>query len=191
MNTNPTDPRNVRLNIKQITVSALLAAVAIIIPVFMPIKITLEPIFSATFASHVPGILALFIGPYAVIGTAIGSALGFFQVLGPWVAARAFLHLIFGLVGYYIAKRYYNVFLIMLVAGVVHAASEMLVGLASLPFVTIPATGALRYILVTIGAGTFIHHCIDFAIVLVIYKPLQMAGILPLKLNYTKFRIHE
>ncbi len=179
------------LDMKKITVSALLTAIAMIIPMYMPFKLVLEPIFSATFAAHVPGILALFIGPAAVIGTAIGSALGFFMALAnPWVSARALLHLVFGLMGYYLAKREYNVFLILFLTGLVHAASEMLVGLTSLPFITTPEAGIARYILITVGLGTFIHHCIDFAIVLVIYTPLHKAGVLPLPLNYTCLRVH-
>ena len=179
------------LNIKKITMSALLTAIAMIIPMYMPFKIVLEPIFSATFAAHVPGILALFIGPSAVIGTAIGSALGFFMALGnPWVSARAFVHLAFGLFGYYMAKKEYNVFLILFLTGLVHAGSEMLVGLVSLAVIEAPASIA-EYILVTVGLGTFIHHCIDFAIVLIIYTPLYKAKALPLAINYKSFRKHS
>ncbi len=175
------------MDVKKLTVSALLTAIAILIPMVMPIKIRVEPIFSATLAAHVPGILAMFIGPFAVVGTAIGSAIGFFQ-LGPWVAARAFMHLLFGLCGYYMIKKNYNIFFVILLTGVIHAVSEMVVGLVSLPFVTVPASGVLMYILATIGLGTFIHHCIDFAIVMVIYKPLQAAKILPGPLTYKKFK---
>lgn len=177
-----------RVNIRSLTVAALLTAIALLIPMVMPFKLVLEPIFSATFAAHVPGILAMFIGPFAVVGTAVGSALGFFQMLGPWVAARAFMHLFFGLCGYYLVKKRYNVVLIALLSGLVHAASEMIVGLISLPFITVPASGALFYILLTVGLGTFIHHCIDFIIVMVIYKPLEKAGIMPFKLNFKKIK---
>ncbi len=177
-----------KMDVKSITVSALLTAIAMIIPMYMPFKLVLEPIFSATFAAHVPGIMALFVGPGAVIGTAIGSAFGFFTALGnPWVSARAFVHLFFGLAGYYMAKREYNVFLILFLTGLIHAAAEMLVGLISLPFIEMPAS-VLNYILVTVGAGTFIHHCIDFIIVLVIYTPLYKAKVLPFALNYNKLK---
>ncbi len=190
MNTNL--QTNAKTDVKSITVSALLTAIAILIPMYMPFKIVLEPVFSATFASHVPGILALFVGPAAVVGTAIGSALGFFAALGnPWVAARAFMHLFFGLAGYALAKRRYNIFLIIGITALLHAACEMLVGLTSIPFITAPSSGFAWYILITIGLGTIIHHCIDFAIVLLIYKPLQKAKILPFPLNYKQFRVKE
>lgn len=188
MNTNMRT--NTRMDIKSITVSALLTAIAILIPMYMPFKIVLEPVFSATFASHVPGILALFVGPAAVVGTAIGSALGFFAALGnPWVSARALMHLVFGLVGYAMAKRRYNIFFIIGLTALFHAGCEMLVGLTSIPFITTPESGFMWYILITIGLGTVIHHCIDFAIVLLIYKPLQKAKVLPFALNYRHFRV--
>ena len=155
----------------------------------MPIKIKLEPIFSATLAAHVPGILAMFVGPFAVVGTAIGSAIGFFNVLGPWVAARAFMHLLFGLCGYYLLKRNYNFFFVVLVTGLIHAVSEMLVGVTSLPFVPLPeGTNAAWNILITIGLGTFLHHCIDFVIAFAVYKPLQAAKIISMPLTYKKFK---
>lgn len=176
-------------NAKDIAISALLTALAILIPILMPFKIVLEPIFSATLASHVPGILAMFIGPFAVIGTAIGSAIGFiFCGLGPWVAARAFMHLVFGLAGFRLLKKNYNIFLTIFVTGILHAACEMAVGLISIPFIVTPARGALFYIIVTIGCGTFIHHCIDFAISLVILGALKSAKLFSGTVNYKSLK---
>ena len=171
------------LNAKDIAIAALLTAMALLIPIFMPIKIVLEPVFSATFAAHVPGILAMFVGPFAVIGTALGSALGFMS-LGPWVSARAFMHLVFGLTGYNLIKKKYNIFLVIPVTGLIHALCEMLVGLISIPFVVTPAKGVLFYILVTIGCGTFIHHCLDFVISLVILGALKSAKLFSGTVNY-------
>lgn len=176
-----------KFSAKDISIAALLTALALLIPMFMPIKLVLEPIFSATFASHVPGILAMFTGPFAVIGTAIGSALGFFS-LGPWVSARAIMHLVFGLVGYNMLKKNYNIFLVLFLTGLIHAASEMLVGLISIPFVVTPAKGVLFHILVTVGLGTFIHHIIDFAISLVIFGALKSAKLLKLNINFKSLK---
>ena len=178
-----------RVSTKDIAIAALLTALAILIPLMMPIKLVVEPIFSATFAAHVPGILSMFIGPFAVIGTALGSAAGFMMNgLGPWVAARAFMHLFFGLVGYKMLSKNYNVFLIAILTGLLHAASEMLVGLVSLPFIATPASGALFYILVTIGCGTFIHHAIDFVISGIILGALKSAKLVNSELNYKTFK---
>jgi len=176
-----------KLSAKDISIAALLTALALAIPLFMPIKLVLEPIFSATFASHVPGILSMFVGPFAVIGTAVGSALGFIQ-LGPWVALRALSHMIFGLFGYKMLEKKWNVFLVLVLTGLLHATAEMIVGLISIPFITTPAGGLLKYIIITIGCGTFIHHCIDFVISLVIYYALKSARLLSTEVNFKSIK---
>lgn len=177
----------IRYSAKDISIAALLTALALMIPIIMPIKIVLEPIFSATFAAHVPGILSMFVGPFAVVGTAIGSAIGF-MTLSPWVAARAFMHLFFGIAGNKMIKNNYNIFWIILLTGIIHAVSEMIVGLISLPFVVTPSSGILFYILVTIGCGTFIHHCIDFAISLIVLGALKSAKLISGTVNYKSFK---
>jgi len=176
-----------KFNAKDISIAALLTALALAIPLFMPIKLVLEPIFSATFASHVPGILSMFVGPFAVIGTAVGSALGFIQ-LGPWVAFRALSHMIFGLFGCKMIEKKWNVFLVLVLTGLLHAAAEMIVGLISVPFIVTPAGGLLKYIIITIGLGTFIHHCIDFVISLVIFYALKSARLLKTEVNFKSIK---
>lgn len=177
-----------RFSAKDISIAAMLAALALLIPMIMPFKLVLEPIFSATFAAHVPGILAMFVGPFAVIGTAVGSAIGFGLTINIWVAMRAFMHLFFGLLGYRLLKKNYNIFLVILLTGITHAASEMLVGLVSLPFVVTPSNGILFYLLITVGLGTFIHHCIDFAISFVILGALKSARLISGNLNYKSLK---
>ncbi len=170
-------------NVKDISIAALLTALALAIPLFMPIKLVLEPIFSATFAAHVPGILSMFVGPFAVIGTAVGSALGFLQ-LGPWVSLRAFSHIIFGLLGYKMLNKNWNILLTTVLTGLIHAACEMVVGLISIPFIVMPEGGILKYIIITVGCGTFIHHCIDFAISVIILYALKSARLLRTDINF-------
>lgn len=178
-----------KFSAKDIAIAALLTALSILIPLLMPFKIVLEPIFSATLASHVPGILSMFVGPFAVVGTAIGSAIGFSICgLGPWVAARAFLHLLFGLIGYKMLQKNYNILLIVVMTGITHALSEMLVGLISLPFIATPNSGALFYIIVTIGLGTLIHHLIDFAVSLIVLGALKSAKLISGSVNYKTFK---
>ncbi len=176
-----------RISTKDIAIAALLTALALAIPLFMPIKLVLEPIFSATFASHVPGILSMFVGPFAVIGTAVGSALGFIQ-LGPWVSLRAFSHIIFGLLGCRMLSKKWNIFLVLLLTSLLHAGAEMIVGLISIPFIVTPAGGLLKYIIITIGCGTLIHHCIDFAISVVIIYALKSARLLKTDINYKSLK---
>ena len=177
-----------KFSAKDISVAAMLTALALLIPMIMPFKLVLEPVFSATFAAHVPGILAMFVGPFAVVGTALGSAVGFGLTINIWVAMRAFVHMFFGLWGCQLLKKNYNIFLVILLTGLMHAGSEMLVGLISLPFVVTPAKGILFYILVTVGLGTFIHHCIDFAISLVILGALKSAKLISGTVNYKSIK---
>lgn len=178
---------NKKISVKDISIAALLTALALAIPLFMPLKLVLEPIFSATFAAHVPGILSMFVGPFAVIGTAVGSALGFIQ-LGPWVSLRAFSHIIFGLCGYKMLQNKWNIFLVLVLSGLAHAAAEMLVGIISIPFIIPPAGGLFRYIIVAVGCGTFIHHCIDFIISLVILYALKSARLLKTDVNFKSLK---
>lgn len=176
-----------KISVKDISIAALLTALALAIPLFMPFKLVLEPIFSATFAAHVPGILSMFVGPFAVVGTAVGSALGFLQ-LGPWVSLRAFSHIIFGLLGYKMLKKNLNVLLVLVLTGLLHAAAEMIVGVISIPFIVTPAGGLLKYIIITVGCGTFIHHCIDFVISLVILYALKSARLISADINFKSLK---
>jgi niacin transporter len=52
--------------VKTMTIAALLSAIGIIIPMFSPIKLVIEPA-SFTFASHVPIFIAMFISPVVAI----------------------------------------------------------------------------------------------------------------------------
>ncbi|MBQ4516048.1 MAG: hypothetical protein II978_04570, partial [Clostridia bacterium] len=94
-------------SIKSLTIAGLLTALAIVIPLFMP-KLPVPQPFSVTPASHLAVILSMFVSPFTVVCTVIGSTIAFFAVLGPVVAMRAFSHLLFALVGCYMLKKRYN-----------------------------------------------------------------------------------
>lgn len=85
---------------KEIVTSALLTALSLLIPITFGgyIKIYIPP-FSATLASHVPSMIAMLISPTAAVMVGLGSTLGFLLIMGPVVAARAFVHVFFGLAG--------------------------------------------------------------------------------------------
>lgn len=170
-------------NVKAITIAALLTALALAIPSIMPFKLIVEPIFSATFAAHVPGILAMFIGPFAVIGTAVGSALGFLMATGNLaIVFRALSHFIFGLFGYKMLEKKWNILLVVPFTGLLHAIAEILVAIVSFKFIGIPEN-ATSFLLVTVGLGTFIHHCVDFIISIIILYALKSARLLNTKIN--------
>ncbi len=83
--------------------AALLCAVGIVIPLFSPIKIVMEPA-SFTLASHVALFVAMFISPFTAavvtVGTTLGFLLGGFPIV---IVARAATHIVFVLIGAVVA----------------------------------------------------------------------------------------
>ncbi len=165
------------MNTKKLTLTALLTALAIVIPMVMPIKVVMPP-FSATLASHTPLIIAMFISPMAAIITSLGSAIGFLFSLGPVVSARAAMHVLFTLVGALMIRKRMNFFLTVLVTLVLHTLSDMgivwviatLFGMKNI--LSEQAMGTVQWI---IGIGTSIHHIVDYAVAMVVVMPLSKA----------------
>lgn len=143
-------------NIRKLTYTALLTAIAIIIPTyfgFLSIKI---PPFSATIASHVPMFLSMFFGPMSAAFVGLGSALGFLPTFGPVVAARAAMHIGVGVVGSLALRKGISFPKIIAITAPIHAILEAVV--------VIMLTGRVEFALVTVGIGTFLHHFVDGAI---------------------------
>ncbi len=157
-------------NIRSMAIAAMLTALSIVIPLLPIPKIVIEP-FSATPASHLPAILSMFMGPYVCIATSIGAAVGFFLGLGSAVIAmRALSHVIFTMVGCYMIKKKVNIF-------VVYAVTMVLHGLAEAVVATVYGS-AFSAVWLTVGVFTMIHHTIDFAISMVVYKALKTAKVM-------------
>ena len=164
--------------VKNLVISGLLIALAIVIPMFMP-KYQLPP-FSFTLASHMPIYLAAFISPPIAAIVALGSAFGFLlSGLPTYVAARAFTHIAFALIAAYMLKSGWalknplNVFLMLLITGIVHGLLEVLV---VIPF----GFGGekLMFTVAVLGGGTIIHNAIDFGIAYAVYKALSVAKLI-------------
>lgn len=150
-------------------ISAMLCALAIIIPMFSPVKIIIEPA-SFTLASHVAIMIAMFLSPEIGAVVNVGATLGFF--LGgfpPVVVARAASQLIFVVIGGYIIKKNPDILdstkkmiPFMLGISLIHAAAEVIV---VLPFYLNGAGNDLFYsVFILVGVGTLIHSCVDFMI---------------------------
>ena len=115
--------------VKIMTISALLCALGILIPMSFP-SIRMEPA-SFTLASHVPVIIAMFISPTVAAFVASVSALGFLVSGFPIVIVlRALTHLIFSLIGAFILKKNSHLLLYLKVRhyitfiSLIHAAAE-------------------------------------------------------------------
>ena len=174
---------NVSSAVTNMVIAALLCAIGIIIPLFSPLKIILEPM-SFTLASHVPTFLAMFISPVTAIFVSIGTAIGFFMTSPIVIAFRALSHIVFALIGSLILKKYpkyiesFNkTWLFNILMALIHAVCEVLV---VVPFYFQNAMGAGYYakgfmfsVILLVGVGTIVHSMVDFIIAYVIYKPIK------------------
>lgn len=164
-------------NIKKLTYTGLLTALAIVIPLaFGFLKIQIGP-FSATLASHVPLFISMFLGPFAAVMVGAGSALGFLVSAPAVVAARAFMHTFVGLVGALLLKQGVSFAKVIIITAPIHAILE---AIAVIPF------GFTMYkVLVVVGVGSFLHHMVDGVIAFALVKALAKN----LKLDLRKLTI--
>lgn len=149
-------------NIKMLTYTALLTAIAIIIPNFIFLKVVIPP-FTATLASHVPMFLAMFLGPFSAAMVGLGSAMGFFFTGLPlYVAARAFMHVFVGVTGALLMRRGVSFTKVVFYTSPIHGMLEMLV--------VLPFNFTFQYAFITVGIGTVLHHFVDGAITSILVK---------------------
>jgi len=160
-----------KIKTKDLVIAALLTSMSIIIPNIFP-TLPLGP-FTATFASHLPTIVAMFISPVVAIITAIGSVIGFaikFSAM-PWIIARAAMHIPFAILGAYMIKKNYNLIITILLTMVVHAGLEVLV---LIPFLDMIPKLKVNWYSITFF-GTALHHLIDFTLAVIIVSFLVKA----------------
>jgi len=163
-----------RVNSVQLALSSALSALAIAIPfVFRgtPLQIYIPAIqYSGTAASHVPSMIAIMIGPSATAIVGLASTIGFLATLGPVIAARAFMHVLFGVAAsLYVFRGGSYLKALILVGLPIHAVGEGLVVYALGPIfgvVKVAATVAGLWV----SIGTVVHHMIDSAIALAVYR---------------------
>ncbi len=171
--------------VHRMTLAAVLSAIGIIIPMFMPLKVVIPPIVSFTFASHVPIFIAMFISPFTAGFVAVITTLGFLLAGFPIeIVLRAATHLIFALGGaLYLRNRRHileslpKAALFALVIAVIHGLSE---AVAVTPFFITGSLkeafytqGYLTTVLGFVGGGSVIHSLVDFFLALLIWKPLS------------------
>jgi niacin transporter len=174
---------NNRNKVYKMTITALLCAIGILIPLISPIKIVLEPA-SYTLGSHIPIFIAMFISPLTAVIVALGTTVGFFFAGFPIVVVlRAASHLVFALIGALIIQKNRQILdkplsalTFSFLIGILHGAVEMAV---VIPFYfgnmmqAYYAKGFIVSIVLLVGVGTIIHSMFDFWISLFIWKPLR------------------
>ena len=168
-------------SVKRLTISALLIAMGIIIPMVMP-RITIGPA-SFTLASHVPVFIAMFISPVVAIAVSLGTGFGFFLSATPIIALRALSHLIFAVIGAVILQKHPEILinkegkftllngklqLFNVGIGVIHSAAELVVVSVFYTMGNLPGTyytaGFMYSIFLLMGVGGLIHSLVDFSI---------------------------
>ena len=168
-------------SVKRLTISALLIAMGIIIPMVMP-RITIGPA-SFTLASHVPVFIAMFISPVVAIAVSLGTGFGFFLSATPIIALRALSHLIFAVIGAVILQKHPEILinkegkftllngklqLFNVGIGVIHSAAELVVVSVFYTMGNLPGTyytaGFIYSIFLLMGVGGLIHSLVDFSI---------------------------
>lgn len=158
-----------KIKVQELLYGSLLAALAILIPtVFRGWLQVVIPPFSATLGSHVPSMLAMFISPWTAALVGIGSALGFLVTLGPIVAMRAAVHILFGVVGAHFARRGMPMWAVLAVTALPHAVGESLV--------VLPFGYDIYSALVIVGLGTLLHHGVDSLLTAALMGSLAKAG---------------
>lgn len=162
------------------TLSAILIAVGIVIPMISPIKIAVGPM-SFTLASHVAIMIALFMSPTVAIAVALGTTLGFFLAGFPDVVVlRALSHVIWAALGAYYIQKHVDLFQspvktlgFNIVMALLHGLGEMIV---VIPFYYGAGMDMQTFIYMVfglVGLGTVIHSSVDFVISLVVWKALS------------------
>ena len=168
-------------SVKRLTISALLIAMGIIIPMVMP-RITIGPA-SFTLASHVPVFIAMFISPVVAIAVSLGTGFGFFLSETQIIALRALSHLIFAVIGAVILQKHPEILinkegkftllngklqLFNVGIGVIHSAAELVVVSVFYTMGNLPGTyytaGFMYSIFLLMGVGGLIHSLVDFSI---------------------------
>jgi len=179
--------------VQLMTISALLCAIGISIPMFSPIKIILEPA-SFTLASHVPIFIAMFISPYTAVSVALITGFGFLFAGFPIVIVlRALSHLVFAAAGAYMLKNKSKLLstgkgtvFFGLLMSLIHAVFEVLVVTFFYWGGSIDSSkGYLISVIGLVGLGTIIHSMVDYSLALLVWNPLQRLVSVPVSVRRT------
>lgn len=178
---------NRNLNVFRLTMAALLVAIGILIPMFMPfpLKIYIPPM-SFTLASHVAIFIAMFLSPLTGFAVAVGTTIGFvFSGFPLDVWLRALSHVVWAVLGAMWLKKHPDILykpvpslLFCVIVAVVHAALELGVvfGLFFGGFTGMvekfESSGFLTIFLL-VGLGTFLHSTADYIISLLVWRPIR------------------
>ena len=171
--------------VSKIIISALLCAIGIIIPLYSPLKIVLEPA-SFTLGSHIAIFIAMFISPAVAVAVSLGTTLGF--LLGGFpivVVLRAATHIVFALIGALVLQKKPDILrstfksaAFSVYIGLIHGVCEVVVvtpfyfgsGMSQAYY----AKGLMVSVILLVGIGTVIHSTVDFILAYIIWRGLRI-----------------
>lgn len=186
-----------KYKLQSMVIAALLCAIGIIIPMFSPFKILLEPA-SFTLASHVPIFIAMFLSPVIALSVALITGLGFLLAGFPLIVVlRALTHVIFAVLGAFILKKKNNIlrstnsaavfaFLISLVHAICEVAVVTFFYWGNQMSEIYYNKGYLITVIGLVGIGTVIHSMIDFGIATLVWQPIQNVVTIPVSVKFKR-----
>ena len=167
--------------IQMMSITAMLIAVGVLIPMYSPVKIMLEPM-SFTLGSHIAIMIAMFVSPLSALGVALGTTAGFYLAgFTLPVVLRALTHVIWAYAGALYLKKHPDLFrspaktfVFNLAAALVHALLEVLI---VMPLYTGYDASQLFYLLfVLVGIGSVVHSTVDFVLSLAVWKAVTASA---------------
>lgn len=169
-------------HVLRLTMTALLVAIGIMIPVIAPVKIPLGPAGSFTLASHVAIFLAMFFSPVTAAAVSLGTTLGF-QLAGfplP-IVLRALTHLVWAVLGaLWLKKKGSTLYrpipsgTFCILVALLHALLET-VAIMALFFSgkMTSQEGLWLTVFLPVGIVTVIHSSVDYMVALLVWRPLK------------------
>ncbi|MEG0441675.1 MAG: hypothetical protein RR544_05190 [Oscillospiraceae bacterium] len=173
-------------SVYRMAIAALLVAVGIIIPMFMPLKIVV-PLMTFTLASHVAIFLAMFISPMTAVAVALGTTVGFvLSGLPPEVWMRAATQVVWAVLGAWWLQKHPDTLrqpvssvLFCLAVALIHGVMELLV-VATLYFGGFAGAAekwnqaGFMGIILLVGVGAMVHSSVDYIVSCLIWRPIRM-----------------
>ena len=167
--------------IQMMSITAMLIAVGVLIPMYSPVKIMLEPM-SFTLGSHIAIMIAMFVSPLSALGVALGTTAGFYLAgFTLPVVLRALTHVVWAYAGPLYLKNHPDLFqspaktfFINLTVAIVHAVLEVII---VMPLYTGYDASQLFYLLfVLVGVGSVVHSTVDFVLSLAVWKAVTASA---------------
>lgn len=165
--------------VQRLTVTALLIAIGIVIPMVMP-GIYIEPA-SFTIASHVAIFIAMMIDPAVGAIVAAGTVMGFFlRGLPIVIPLRAASHIVFVLIGAFYLKRHPQTLrsvwksqVFSFIIAIIHSVCEIAVVFWFYFNGQMANFASVQMVVLFLGLGSVVHSMVDFGIAYIIYQALH------------------